>query len=270
MGAPALAPAANAGADDLALRLDGVTVTFDTDHGLLTALQDISLSVRSGEFLTMLGPSGCGKSTLLRTVADLLPVSSGTVSVIGRAASEARRARQISFVFQDATLMPWLSVIDNIRLPLEVGRGNGAIIDAPVPAEELLAMVGLKGRERALPHELSGGMRQRVAIARALICHPKILLMDEPFGALDEIKRDQLNVELLRIWQETGTTILFVTHSIPEAVFLGQRVLMLAANPGRVREVVDIDLPYPRHLGLRDQPEFIERAAHLRQVLETC
>ena len=270
MAMPAVAPAANGGADDLALELDHVSVTFETDHGPLTALQDISLAVRSGEMLTMLGPSGCGKSTLLRTVADLLPISSGSVSVIGRTASEARRARQISFVFQDATLMPWLSVIDNVQLPLEVGRGNGVTIDAPASAEELLALVGLKGRERALPHELSGGMRQRVAIARALICHPKILLMDEPFGALDEIKRDGLNEELLRIWQETGTTILFVTHSIPEAVFLGQRVLMLAANPGRIREIVEIDLPYPRHLGLRDKPDFIERAAHLRSVLETC
>ena len=156
-----------------------------------------------------------------------------------------------------------------MRLPLEVG-GGAAAIEQPVAAGDLLALVGLEGRENALPHELSGGMRQRVAIARALICRPRILLMDEPFGALDEITRDKLNEELLRIWEETGTTIVFVTHSIPEAAFLGQHVLVLASGPGRVREFYPVELPHPRKLAMRDTMEFVAITAHLRQLLETC
>ena len=180
----------------------------------------------------MLGPSGCGKSTLLRAIADLVPASEGRLTVLGSTPEQARRDRDFAFVFQDATLLPWRTAIDNVRLPLEVG--GGARAQNYAKPEELLALVGLAGRENALPHELSGGMRQRVAIARALVCRPRVLLMDEPFGALDEITRDKLNEELLRIWQETGTTIVFVTHSIPEAAFLGQQVLVLASHPGRV------------------------------------
>jgi NitT/TauT family transport system ATP-binding protein len=216
----------------------------------------------------MLGPSGCGKSTLLRCVADLVHVNEGSISVLGRKPSEAREGRDFAFVFQDATLLPWRNVIDNVSLPVEVGRrGRDAGYADP---EALLAMVGLKGREKALPHELSGGMRQRVAIARALVTRPRILLMDEPFGALDEITRDRLNEELLRVWRETGTTILFVTHSIPEAAFLGQYVLMLQARPGRVKEFLKVDLPSPRSLAMRDTVEFIKVTAHLRALLEEC
>jgi len=174
-------------------------------------------------------------------------------------------------VFQDATLLPWRSAIKNVELPLEIGRSRGVKI--PVgdkTPRELLKLVGLSGREDALPHELSGGMRQRVAIARALVCQPKLLLMDEPFGALDEMTRDHLNLQLLQIWEETGVTILFVTHSIQEAVFLGQKVLMLQANPGRLREVVDIDLPNPRTIEQRDTQEFTRHSAYLRKLLETC
>jgi NitT/TauT family transport system ATP-binding protein len=261
---PADDTAANA-----AVSIDRVTVRFDTDHGPVTALQDISVSIPEGGLVTMLGPSGCGKSTLLRAIADLTPVTGGSIDVLDQTPEQARRNRDLSFVFQDATLLPWRSALDNVHLPLQVGKQAGARQGSMTP-EELLDLVGLKGREKALPHELSGGMRQRVAIARALVTAPRLLLMDEPFGALDEITRDGLNVELLRIWRETGTTILFVTHSIPEAVFLGQQVLVLAANPGRVREFVHVDLPASRQLQDRDTAEFITVTRHLRQLLETC
>ena len=239
--------------------------------GQFTAIQDISLEIEAGAFYSILGPSGCGKSTLLRLVSDLIPPAAGEVSVFGKTTEAARLAREFAFVFQDATLLPWRSALKNVELPLEVGRSRG--IDIPVSDKtpmELLELVGLKGRENALPHELSGGMRQRVAIARALVCQPKLLLMDEPFGALDEMTRDHLNLQLLKVWEETGVTILFVTHSIPEAVFLGQKVLMLKAHPGRLHEIVDIDLPYPRSIAQRDTPEFTRYSAHLRGLLEAC
>jgi NitT/TauT family transport system ATP-binding protein len=250
-----------------AVELSGVAVRFMSERRAVTALQDISFSLQPGSFLTLLGPSGCGKSTLLRVVADILPPTSGTVSVFGAPPAEARRNRQIGFVFQDSTLLPWRSALQNVRLPLQVGGGTRHGSRSP---EELLTLVGLKGWEHALPHELSGGMRQRVAIARALLGDPRVLLMDEPFGALDEITRDRLNDELLHVWRETGTTILFVTHSIHEAAYLGQQVLMLAAHPGRVREIVPVDLPEPRELAIRDTAEFNALAGHLRAVLGTC
>ncbi|KAB1087269.1 ABC transporter ATP-binding protein [Neorhizobium galegae] len=251
-----------------AVSIRNLSVRFGDRNNEFTALSDVSVDIPEGAFVTMLSPSGCGKSTLLRCVADLVHISDGSISVFGRSPQEARESRDFAFVFQDATLLPWRNVLDNVRLPLEVGKhaqtGNHA------DPHELLAMVGLKGRENALPHELSGGMRQRVAIARALITRPRILLMDEPFGALDEITRDRLNEELLRVWQETGTTILFVTHSIPEAAFLGQNVLMLQAHPGRVKEFMKVDLPFPRSLAVRDTVEFIGVTAHLRRLLEEC
>lgn len=259
--------AAATGSTPAAASLKNAYVRF----GAFTALQDLTLDVEDGAFYTILGPSGCGKSTMLRLVSDLIPAASGSVSIFGKSTEEARLAREFAFVFQDATLLPWRSALANVELPLEMGRKPR--IQIPVSDKtpsELLELVGLKGREDALPHELSGGMRQRVAIARALVCKPKLLLMDEPFGALDEMTRDHLNLQLLKIWQETGVTILFVTHSIPEAVFLGQKVLMLQAHPGRLREVVDIDLPYPREIRLRDTPEFTRHTAYLRELLETC
>ncbi len=261
------APSPAAAPVPIAASLRNASVRFAT----FTAIDKISLDIEDGAFYSILGPSGCGKSTLLRLISDLIPAAEGEVTVFGKSTEEARLAREFAFVFQEATLLPWRSAIDNVRLPLEIGRTRG--LNLPVsersPAE-LLELVGLKGRENALPHELSGGMRQRVAIARALVCKPKLLLMDEPFGALDEMTRDHMNLELLRIWQETGVTILFVTHSIPEAIFLGQKVLMLKANPGRVREIVDIDFPYPREIALRDTLEFTRYSARLRQLLETC
>lgn len=269
--------AASLGPQSVTLEKDALSASVSIKHldirfgagaSQFTALSDVSVEILQASFVTMLGPSGCGKSTLLRAVADLVPINGGTVSVLGRTPKQAREGRDFAFVFQDATLLPWRTVLDNVCLPLEVGKNKSATDHAdPI---SLIDLVGLKGREGALPHELSGGQRQRVAIARALVTRPRILLMDEPFGALDEITRDKLNEELLKIWQETGTTILFVTHSIPEAVFLGQHVLMLAAHPGRVKAYVPIDLPNPRSLKIRDTVEFIRITAHLRALLEEC
>ena len=250
-----------------AIDMRGVSVRFMSERTAITALEDISFDVQPGGFLTLLGPSGCGKSTLLRVVADSIAPSAGQVQVLGGTADAARRQREIGFVFQDATLLPWRNVLANVRLPLEIGGNPRKGARSP---EELLKLVGLAGWERAFPHELSGGMRQRVSIARALLGDPKILLMDEPFGALDEITRDRLNDELLQIWRQTGTTILFVTHAIHEAAYLGQRVMVLAARPGRVREIVPVDLPEPRALAMRDTAEFGGLAGRLRAVLETC
>jgi NitT/TauT family transport system ATP-binding protein len=264
-----LARPASADAGKPAVECRDLTVRFMSERRTVTALERVSLTVTEGSFLTLLGPSGCGKSTLLRVIADIVPPSSGDVRVLSKTPAEARRNREIGFVFQDATLLPWRNALDNVRLPLEVG-GRHELPPGSMGPEELLALVGLAGWEKALPHELSGGMRQRVSIARALLGGPRVLLMDEPFGALDEITRDRLNEELLRIWHETGTTIIFVTHSIYEAAFLGQQVLMLAARPGRVREIVTIHLPEPRRLPMRETAEFTAQAAHLRAVLETC
>jgi NitT/TauT family transport system ATP-binding protein len=261
--------AAGASGDrERAVACRGVGVRFFTDRRSVTALSGIDLDVTRGEFLTLLGPSGCGKSTLLRAVADLVSVSGGEIRILGETAETARRRRDIGFVFQDPALLPWRTALQNVALPLEVA--DGAKHKGKATPLELLELVGLKGWEHSYPHELSGGMRQRVAIARALVSDPKILLMDEPFGALDEITRDRLNEELRRVWRETGTTILFVTHSIYEAAYLGQRVLMLAANPGRVREIVPVRLPDDRSLSIRETAEFVELAAYLRRVLESC
>ena len=251
-----------------AIRARNIGVRFFTEQRDVTALQGLDIDVASGEFVTLLGPSGCGKSTFLRVVADLIAPSRGRIDVLSTTPQAARQHRDIGFVFQDPALLPWRTALQNVELPLQVG--GGAARKGRRGARELLEMVGLKDRENAYPHELSGGQRQRVSIARALVSDPKILLMDEPFGALDEITRDRLNEELRRVWKETGLTILFVTHSIHEAAFLGQRVLMLAANPGRVREIVPVNLPEDRTLAARETPAFVELTAHLRRVLETC
>ena len=271
--AVALARRQPATADADAVRCERVSVRFTTERGTVTALENIDLAIPRGSFLTLLGPSGCGKSTLLRVMADLIEPSGGKVSVLGDVPSTARLNREIGFVFQDAALLPWRSVMDNVTLPLEVGGGKALPSARRTGArspQELLNLVGLAGWEQAYPHELSGGMRQRVAIARALVSGPRLLLMDEPFGALDEITRDRLNEELLQVWESTGTTIVFVTHSIYEAAFLGQQVLLLAARPGRVRELVPVTLPTPRKLAMRETPEFVALVGHLRRVLETC
>jgi len=243
-----------------------VSVRFLSERRTVTALDNVSFSVELGGFTSLLGPSGCGKSTLLRVVADLISPSEGKVTVLGTSPEEARKVRALGFVFQDAALLPWRTALQNVELPLEVG-GTRAMPKGSATPRELLALVGLSGWENSFPHELSGGMRQRVAIARALLGGPRLLLMDEPFGALDEITRDRLNEELRRIWAETGATILFVTHSVYEAVFLADQVLVLSANPGRVAAIETIDLPKARELSIRDTPEFVAIAARMRAYL---
>ncbi len=248
-----------------------VAVRFFTERRSVIALQNLNVDVAQGELMTLLGPSGCGKSTLLRVVADLIAPTRGSVDVLGGSPAEARLRRDIGFVFQDPALLPWRTALQNVELPLQVARDKvKSSKKARATPQELLELVGLKGAANAFPHELSGGMRQRVSIARALVSDPRVLLMDEPFGALDEITRDRLNEELRRVWKELGMTILFVTHSIYEAAYLGQRVMMMAANPGRVQEIVPVHLPDDRTLAIRETPEFVSLTAHLRRVLEVC
>jgi NitT/TauT family transport system ATP-binding protein len=262
-----ITPGEVAGAEQAtAVVCQNVSVRFVSDRRIVTALENISFSVEAGGFLCVLGPSGCGKSTLLRVVADLIDPSSGTLSVFGRTPRQARIDRALGFVFQDAALLPWRTALENVELPLEVGGRRRLPAGAPTPGE-LLRLVGLEGGEASFPHELSGGMRQRVAIARALLGGPRLLLMDEPFGALDEITRDHLNEELRRIWLETRTTILFVTHSVYEAIYLGETVLVLAANPGRVRASVEVDLPPDRALSIRETEPFNRIAGRTRGLL---
>jgi len=260
--------AEDAGARRVAIEARGLAVGYAGDDGSTSVVLDgIDLAVEPGDFLTILGPSGCGKSTLLRVVADLLPPLAGSIAVLGEVPARARQRREVAFVFQDPTLLPWRTVRDNVALPLEVGRAH---ISRPIEAspDELLVLVGLAGLAERYPDQLSGGQRQRVAIARALLCNPSILLMDEPFGALDEITRDRLNDELLAIWRRTGATILFVTHSLTEAVYLGRRVLVLGADPGRVREIVDLR-PVKNGQGRfsRESPAAVAAMTRLRQLL---
>ena len=250
-----------------AISVDGLAVRFGDAPNQITALEDIAFEVPEASLITMVGPSGCGKSTLLRAIADLVESDEGNIEVFGRTPEQARLARDFSFVFQESTLLPWRSALENVLLPLEVGKESGKFEKHFEPSE-LLKLVGLEGREAALPHELSGGMQQRVSIARALVCRPRVLLMDEPFGALDEITRDKLNEELLRIWKETGTTIVFVTHSVPEAAYLGQKCLVLSRNPGRVLDYIDVELSEPRSPAIRDTLEFVKVTGKLRALLE--
>jgi NitT/TauT family transport system ATP-binding protein len=227
------------------------------------ALQDVSLDIPAGRFVSIIGPSGCGKSTLLRLVADIMQPTAGRVRVGGETPSAARRHRAFGFVFQSPTLLPWRTVLQNIELPLKIAGGKNP---GPTPTE-LLDLVGLRGFENALPHTLSGGMQQRAAIARALVLRPEVLLLDEPFGALDEITRQRMNLELLRIWAEVGTTALLVTHSIAEAVFMSDDVCIMSPRPGRLTGHVPIDLPRPRTLDMMRGPAFFAAVNQIRDGL---
>ena len=233
--------------------------------GQTVALQGIDLTIGATEFVSLIGPSGCGKSTLLRVVGDLIAPSSGTVEVNGKAASRARADRDYGMVFQAPVLFDWRTVEANVRLPLEVMGLDRGQRDTRV--REMLDLVELSGFGRHYPHQLSGGMQQRVAIARALAFQPALLLMDEPFGALDEMTRERLNAEVLGIWSRTGTTIIFVTHSIPEAVFLSTRVVVMSARPGRITTVIDIDLPQPRNDQTRESERYFELVTEVRESL---
>jgi NitT/TauT family transport system ATP-binding protein len=233
--------------------------------GGTTALQDIDLEIEQGEFISLIGPSGCGKSTLLRVIGDLVEPSAGTVTVNGKPARQARKDHDYGIVFQDAVLYDWRTVAKNVVLPLELAGWDRDKRRRRV--EEMLDLVELRGFGDHHPWQLSGGMQQRVSIARALSFDPALLLMDEPFGALDEMTRERLNAELLRIWQASGSTVVFVTHSIAEAVFLSTRVIVMSARPGRVSKVIPIDLPQPRGPETREDPRFFELATELREAL---
>jgi NitT/TauT family transport system ATP-binding protein len=235
------------------IRLAGVSRTFTGRSGTVEALRGVDLDVAEGEFVAVVGRSGCGKSTLLRLVAGLLPATEGEITVAGERVTKARR--DIAMLFQRPALLPWRSVLDNVLLPVEIFGWRRSTHRAR--ALELLEMVGLGGFEKRLPHELSGGMQQRVSLCRSLIGNPRVMLMDEPFSALDALTREELSVELQRVHMENSATIVFVTHSIDEAVLLADRVVVLSPRPGRIRKIVDIDIPRPRTLG---------RNAHLEEV----
>ncbi|TML21613.1 MAG: ABC transporter ATP-binding protein [Actinobacteria bacterium] len=245
-----------------AVSIRGVSKTFRTGT---TALVDIDLEVEPGEFVSLIGPSGCGKSTVLRIVGDLVQPSAGSVLVNGKPAHRARLDHDYGIVFQDAVLYDWRTVAKNVSLPLEMLGWSRARRKARV--EEMLELVELRGFESSRPWQLSGGMQQRVSIARALSFDPSLLLMDEPFGALDEMTRERLNLELLQIWEKAGSTVIFVTHSIPEAVFLSTRVVVMSSRPGRIADVIPVDLPRPRGVATREDTRFFELVTAVREAL---
>ncbi len=240
-------------------------LTFQTGDGAVEALKDVSLSVERGEFIAFIGPSGCGKTTLLRVIADLETPTSGQLEVNGMSAAEARLKRAYGYVFQAPALYPWRSVARNIALPLEImGIDRAERAERVARGLELVKLTGFGGK---YPWQLSGGMQQRASIARALSFDPELLLMDEPFGALDEIVRDRLNEQLLQLWDATGKTVLFVTHSIPEAVFLSTRIIVMSPRPGRIHDIIDCDFPRQRNLDIRETPAFLEIANRVRRGL---
>ncbi|PZX46749.1 NitT/TauT family transport system ATP-binding protein [Roseinatronobacter thiooxidans] len=242
-----------------------MSLTFQTNDGPVHALKNVSLDIAKGEFVSFIGPSGCGKTTFLRVIADLEQPTSGTITVNGMSPEDARRARAYGYVFQAAGLYPWRTIAGNVKLPLEIMGFSRAEQEARV--EKVLELVELSGFARKFPWQLSGGMQQRASIARALAFDADILLMDEPFGALDEIVRDRLNEQLLDLWARTEKTIGFVTHSIPEAVYLSTKIVVMSPRPGRITDVIDSPLPRTRPLEIRDSPEFIEIAHRVREGL---
>jgi NitT/TauT family transport system ATP-binding protein len=265
--APRLKPdgGGKAPAPEAAIEINGLSLSFDTADGPVQALSNVGLTVARGEFVSFIGPSGCGKTTLLRAVADLETPTAGSIRVNGLSPSQARASRAYGYVFQAPALYPWRTVARNIALPLEIMGFPRKERDARV--EKGLELVNLAGFGAKYPWQLSGGMQQRASIARALSFDPDLLLMDEPFGALDEIVRDMLNQQLLRLWDLTRKTVLFVTHSIPEAVFLSTRIVVMSPRPGRVCDVIDCNFPRDRQLEIRETPEFLAIANRVRQGL---
>jgi NitT/TauT family transport system ATP-binding protein len=258
-GSPPPAPAS-------VVRLDGVDKVFYVgDQPVTTALQGIDLAIAQGEFVSLIGPSGCGKSTLLRLIGDLVKPTSGEITVNNKPADRARRDRDYGMVFQAPVLFEWRTVADNVGLPLEIMGFHPA--RRATRTRQMLDLVELSEFGQHHPWQLSGGMQQRVAIARALAFEPAILLMDEPFGALDEMTRERMNQEVQRIWHQTGITVVFVTHSIPEAVFLSSRVVVMSARPGRITRVIDIDLPRPRAEETRETDRYFELVTAVREAL---
>jgi len=252
--------------EDVVVRIANVDKSFGHAGRLITtALAGIDLEIRRGEFVSLIGPSGCGKSTLLRLIGDLTQPSRGKIEVQGKAPHRARLDRDYGIVFQAPVLFEWRTVEDNVRLPLELLGQDRATRERR--AREMLDLVELSEFGRHYPHQLSGGMQQRAAIARALAFEPSILLMDEPFGALDEMTRERMNSEVLRIWGQTGTTVVFVTHSIPEAVFLSTRVAVMSARPGRITKIVAVDLPHPRDDETRESRRYFELVTEVREGL---
>lgn len=250
------------------IEVHDVGLTYSAKNSEFVALSGVTLSINRGEFVTLIGPSGCGKSTLLRVVADLLVPTTGRVDVFGESAREARRNRRFGFVFQDPVLLPWRTAESNVMLPLRVsGRSKE---QARARARELLSLVGLRGFEDNLPATLSGGMARRVAIARALTLDPAVLMLDEPFNGLDEIRRQHLNEELQRVWMESEATALLVTHDVSEAVFLSDRVYVMAKGPGRITAEVAIDLPRPRTREMLLEPRFLEIVKDLSATLSSA
>ena len=250
--------------DDIAIELRDVSKVFETESNRVVALERVNLRVGPGEFVSVIGPSGCGKTSLLRIVGDLEAPTSGGVLVNGKAPSLARRAREVGVVFQSPALLEWRTVEENVALPGEVFKDETVLSRV----RAMVRMVGLDGFERAYPRELSGGMQSRVSIARALTYRPAVLLMDEPFGALDEITRERMQLELLRIWEEARPAVLFITHSIPEAILLSDRVVVMSPRPGRIAEDLPVGFSRPRESHLRADSRFVEMEDHLRSVLE--
>lgn len=253
--------------NDTIITFDRVSKIYPSGGGPVTALSDVSLHITAGEFIALIGPSGCGKSTLMRLIGDLEQPSSGALAVCGKSAAQARRDRDYGIVFQSPVLYDWRTISKNVELPLEI-MGH-ATAERTARARDLLKLVGLQDFGDAYPHQLSGGMQQRAAIARALSFAPKVLLMDEPFGALDEITRERLQIELLNIWStsEPRSTVIFVTHSIPEAVFLADRVVVMSPRPGRIDQIIPIDLPRPRTFATREAAAFFALATQVRAAL---
>jgi NitT/TauT family transport system ATP-binding protein len=229
------------------------------------ALQNANIDIHKGDFISLIGPSGCGKTTLLRLLADLISPTAGTISIGGKTPTQARESRAYGYVFQAPALLEWRNILANVMLPLEIM--GIPLAERRTRAEQMLKLVGLEKFAKSFPWQLSGGMQQRVSIARALAFEPSLLFMDEPFGALDEITRETLNLELLRIWRETGSTIIFVTHSISEAVFLSSRVVVMTPRPGKIEHIIDIELDQPRGVHTREDPRFFQYATRIREAL---